>query len=86
MGERRFDFSVVSADGSPVVTTSGLPVAVDGAFDPRASTDVFAVIGGFGARLVAGKALFAAIRSASGSPPATRPSSGSTPTGRTTRT
>jgi transcriptional regulator GlxA family with amidase domain len=64
MGERRFDVSVVSADGGPVVTTSGLPIVVDGAFDAGAA-DVFAVIGGFGSRSLVDKSLLGAIRSAS---------------------
>ena len=65
IGERRFDVAVVTVDGAPIVTTSGLKVVVDGAFDPNASTDVFAIIGGFGSRLLADKALLAAIRAAS---------------------
>lgn len=65
IGERRFDVSVVTVDGAPIVTTSGLRIAVDGAFDPNAGTDVFAIIGGFGSRSLADKALFAAIRVAS---------------------
>jgi transcriptional regulator GlxA family with amidase domain len=50
MGRTVFDWSTVSADGAPAVTTSGLPVAASGRFDPAARTDVLAVIGGFGAR------------------------------------
>ena len=65
MGERLFDFSVVSVEGTPVATTCGLPVAVDGVFDAGARTDVFAVIGGFGSRLTSDKALLGTIRSAS---------------------
>ncbi len=55
-GERLFDFTVVSVDGGPVVTTSGLAVAVDGVFDPGAVADVFVIIGGFGSRVLTDKA------------------------------
>ncbi len=65
MGERRFDVTVVSVDGTPVSTTCGLAVAVDGVFDPGAMTDVFVVIGGFGSRLLTDRAVLGAIRAAS---------------------
>jgi transcriptional regulator GlxA family with amidase domain len=64
-GERVFDFAVVSVDGRPVVTTSGLAVAVDGAFDPGAAADAFVIIGGFGSRLLTDKAQLGAVRAAS---------------------
>jgi transcriptional regulator GlxA family with amidase domain len=50
MGRTVFDWTTVSADGEPAVTTSGLPIAVSGRFDPAARTDMIAVIGGFGTR------------------------------------
>ena len=65
MGERLFDFTVVSVDGMPVATTSGLSVTVDRVFDAAATTDVFVVIGGFGSRLLSDRVLLSAIRSAS---------------------
>jgi transcriptional regulator GlxA family with amidase domain len=49
-GETMFDWRVVSPDGTAPVTTSGLPVAASGKFDPSAKPDVLAIIGGFGTR------------------------------------
>lgn len=60
-GRRIFDWSLVSADGEPPLTTSGLPVAVEGRFDPRRSNDVVAVIGGFGSRLETTAALISGL-------------------------
>ena len=65
VGERRFDFHLVSDDGLPVETTCGLPVAVEAAFDPDMDTDVLIVIGGFGTRLGTRRPLLAAIRKVS---------------------
>jgi transcriptional regulator GlxA family with amidase domain len=64
-GRRVFDWSIVSADGEPPQTTAGLPVAVEGRFDPRRATDVIAVIGGFGTRLETTAALVAGLGRAS---------------------
>jgi len=64
MGRTVFDWSTVSADGAPAVTTSGLPVAVSGRFDPAGRTDVLAVIGGFGARHNPDARLLSGIRRA----------------------
>ncbi len=61
-GEPAFAWAVVSVDGKPPVTTSGLPVAVDGAFDPDAGTDVLVIVGGFGTRLAATPVLVAGLR------------------------
>lgn len=63
-GERLFDWTIVSPDGAPPVTTCGLPVAVEGRFDGHARTDVIVVIGGFGTRLQAAPALVAGLRRA----------------------
>ncbi|WP_442581455.1 GlxA family transcriptional regulator [Mesorhizobium sp. ASY16-5R] len=49
-GETLFDWKTVSLDGTAPITTSGLPVAVSGPFDPAERTDVLAIIGGFGTR------------------------------------
>ncbi|MGQ2905141.1 MAG: GlxA family transcriptional regulator [Neoaquamicrobium sediminum] len=65
-GTRLFDWSIVSADGEAPVTTAGLPVAVEGRFDPAANADVVVVIGGFGARFQASSTLVAALRRAAG--------------------
>ena len=63
-GRTVFDWSLVSADGEPPVTTSGLPVAVTGRFDPAAKTDVLLAIGGFGTRYETAPALVSGFRRA----------------------
>lgn len=63
-GARMFDWSIVSGDGKPPATTSGLPVAVDGRFDPVAGTDVLVAVGGFGTRHDTAATLVAAFRRA----------------------
>ena len=50
VGRRHFDWSVVSGDGRPPVTTSGLPVAVSGPLHQQLRTDILVAIGGFGTR------------------------------------
>lgn len=61
VGGEAFRWALVSADGAAPATTSGLPVAVEGRFDPRRATDVVAVIGGFGTRLQTAPALVAGV-------------------------
>lgn len=61
-GETMFDYALVSADGEPPITTSGMPVAVSGAFDPGQRADVLIVIGGFGTRYEATRPLVSNIR------------------------
>jgi transcriptional regulator GlxA family with amidase domain len=61
-GETLFDWKTVSLDGTPPMTTSGLPVAVSGSFDPAGRTDVLAIVGGFGTRDHGTSALLAGIR------------------------
>ncbi len=61
-GATLFSWRIVSADGSPPVTTAGLPVAVEGRFDPALPTDVLVVVGGFGTREQGTPALLAGIR------------------------
>lgn len=61
-GRDLFEWSTVSTDGRPPVTSSGLPVAVAGAFDGRHDTDVLVIVGGFGTRLEATPALLAQVR------------------------
>jgi len=60
-GERLFDWRIVSVEGTPPQTTSGLPIAVDGAFDP-APTDMLIVIGGFGTRDTSSRSLLSTLR------------------------
>jgi transcriptional regulator GlxA family with amidase domain len=63
-GRTVFDWTLVSADGEPPLTTSGLPVAVSGRFDPAARTDVLIAIGGFGTRYETASPLVAGFRRA----------------------
>ena len=63
-GERKFDWRIVSPDGEPPVTTSGLPVAVGGRFDPGFGADVLGAVGGCGTRLGATRALVRDFRRA----------------------
>ena len=63
-GRTVFDWSLVSVDGEPPITTSGLPVAVSGRFDPAAKTDVLLAIGGFGTRYETSPALVSGFRRA----------------------
>ena len=62
VGERHFDWRIVSVDGKPPVTTSGLPIAVDGRFDAAGKPDVLIVVGGFGTRDLGTPALNGAVR------------------------
>jgi transcriptional regulator GlxA family with amidase domain len=61
-GVTMFDYTLVSADGTPPLTTSGMPVAVSGRFDPGRRTDMLVVVGGFGTRHEHGGRLIAGIR------------------------
>lgn len=61
-GERHFDWRIVSVDSEPALTTSGLPIAVEGALDARDRPDVLMIVGGFGTRDLGSPALNAAIR------------------------
>lgn len=62
LGERHFDWRLLSIDGGAPVTTSGLPIAVDGRFDAGHRTDVLIVLGGFGTRDLGTPAINAAVR------------------------
>ena len=61
-GETLFDWKLVSVDGEPPVTTSGLPVAVSGRFDPAEKTDMLCIIGGFGTKAQGTPSLLAGLR------------------------
>ncbi|GLS33951.1 Transcriptional regulator GlxA family, contains an amidase domain and an AraC-type DNA-binding HTH domain [Mesorhizobium albiziae] len=61
-GETMFDWKTVSVDGQPAITTSGLPIAVGGRFEPSEKTDVLVLIGGFGTRDHVSPGLTAGIR------------------------
>ncbi|MDQ6437343.1 GlxA family transcriptional regulator [Mesorhizobium sp. LHD-90] len=63
-GETVFDWKIVSADGAMPTTTSGLPVAVSGRFDPSERTGMLAIVGGFGTRDHGTPALLSGIRRA----------------------
>ena len=60
-GEKLFDWRIVSVDGAHPVTTSGLPVAVEGAFD-ASPCDALIVIGGFGTREATSGRLLSGLR------------------------
>jgi AraC family transcriptional regulator, glycine betaine-responsive activator len=62
VGETMFDWKTVSVDGHPAVTTSGLPIAVSGRFDPSEKTDVLVLVGGFGTRDEVAHGLVGGIR------------------------
>lgn len=64
LGSRVFDFRLVSVDGTAPITTCGLPIAVEGAFDPKDAGDVVVAIGGFGSRNENSRELFASLRQA----------------------
>jgi transcriptional regulator GlxA family with amidase domain len=61
-GETLFDWKIVSVDGAQPITTSGLPVAVSGRFDPTEKTDVLAIVGGFGTKTLGSPTLLSAVR------------------------
>ncbi|MDW6024935.1 GlxA family transcriptional regulator [Mesorhizobium sp. BAC0120] len=63
-GEAMFDYSIVSADGTAPLTTSGMPVAVAGRFDAMQNTDVLVIVGGFGTRYEGTRQLISGIRRA----------------------
>jgi transcriptional regulator GlxA family with amidase domain len=63
-GATMFDWKLVSPDGQPAMTTSGLPVAVSGRFDSAEKTDVLIAIGGFGTRWETASPLVSGFRRA----------------------
>lgn len=58
-----FRWRIVSPEGKPAVTSSGMPVAAD-RFDPAARSDVFIVVAGFNAQEVTDRNLLSGIRKA----------------------
>ncbi|MBL0935742.1 MAG: GlxA family transcriptional regulator [Rhizobiaceae bacterium] len=65
-GRPVFDWRVVSLDGAPPQTTSGLPIAVSGAFDAGRAGDFVIAIGGFGSRGALSGPELAAFKRAAG--------------------
>lgn len=61
-GETMFDWKTVSVDGQPALTTSGLPIAASGQFDPLEKPDVLVLVGGFGTRDQVSHGLVAGVR------------------------
>jgi len=61
-GEPLFEWTLVSTDGEPALTTSGLPVAVSGRLDACEAADALVVVGGFGSRERGTPALLSALR------------------------
>lgn len=63
-GKTIFDWTLVSPDGQPAITTSGLPVQVAGMFEAGAQADVLLAVGGFGTRYETASQLAARFRKA----------------------
>jgi transcriptional regulator GlxA family with amidase domain len=63
-GRPVFDWTLLSTDGAPPVTTCGLPIAVSGRLDPAAKLDALIAIGGFGTRRETAPALVSGFRRA----------------------
>lgn len=63
-GRQLFDWSVVSPDGAAPMTSSGLPIAVSGAFSGDEKSDMLVIIGGFGSRLAPTSPLVARVQRA----------------------
>lgn len=61
-GETMFDWKIVTVDGHPAVTTSGLPIAASGTFEASEKTDVLVLVGGFGTRDQVSHGLVAGVR------------------------
>jgi transcriptional regulator GlxA family with amidase domain len=57
-----FRWRIVSPDGAPAITSSGLPIAPAGRFDPAERTDAFVVVAGFKAPAIAERNLLSGIR------------------------
>lgn len=63
-GNPLFQWKIVTLDGAPAMTTSGLPIAVSGAFDPLHKADMLLVIGGFGTSEIMRTTFTASLRRA----------------------
>ncbi len=61
-GETMFDWKIVTVDGQPAVTTSGLPIAASSAFETGEKTDVLVLVGGFGTRDQVSHGLVSGVR------------------------
>ncbi|MCV3238384.1 GlxA family transcriptional regulator [Mesorhizobium sp. ZC-5] len=61
-GETMFDWKIVTVDGQPAVTTSGLPIAASGPFETGEKTDVLVLVGGFGTRDQVSHGLVSGVR------------------------
>ncbi len=63
-GRALFDWRLVSADGAPVATTTGVPIAVDGPLDPSAVRGLLLAVAGFDADAQASRDLVRRLRAA----------------------
>lgn len=63
-GRATFAWTILSQNGEPALTSSGLPVAVDGRLAADIEADAVIVIGGFGTRLETTPALVSGLRRA----------------------
>lgn len=61
-GETMFDWKIVTVDGQPAITTSGLPIVASGAFETGEKPDVLVLVGGFGTRDHVSHGLVSAVR------------------------
>lgn len=62
MGAECYRWQVVSVDGKPVATSSGLPVQVDGPFRPQQACDLLIVVAAFNVARHVAPAVLAAVR------------------------
>ncbi|SNB74087.1 transcriptional regulator, AraC family with amidase-like domain [Arboricoccus pini] len=65
-GRRLFGWKLVSVDGNSVQASCGLPIAVEGAFDPRSAGEALFVVAAFDALAQAGAPLLKGLRQAAG--------------------
>ncbi|MHB2266525.1 GlxA family transcriptional regulator [Aliihoeflea sp. PC F10.4] len=65
-GRVAFDWKIVSLDGKPPLTTSGLPVFTAERFDASDAGDLLVIIGGFGSRSALAATDIAAFKRAAG--------------------
>lgn len=61
-GQEHYTWRLVSSDGNPVVTSSGLPLPVQGQFDPSISTDALIVLAAFNVAQHTSPRLLAGLR------------------------
>lgn len=63
-GSTLFTWRIVTLDGTPAITTCGLPIAASGCFDASEKADMLLIIGGFGTSDIARTTFTANLRRA----------------------